>query len=486
MFKELEALPDEDTGSAAPQVDTASGASQEDAASLSDALYEAGTQAAVAMFVDAHNTGYYINSYTTKLNPTMDTVLEKLLAGVRRLQDEWREADFVPPGKDDATASRKSGFARTMQILSRFESSFRRASWKSGSEMMFPILFGHLSFTTHRCWTVYIRKAMWLAGEAWRQAYGQLATQEVGAEPSRLAYTFPSGVTVNLPTGWREFERDGIKVYESPDGFEYDSLDLLEEQLKQGSEGGHCATAGNAAAVLRRVCTDLQEGAIEDDAPTEDAPGSAGARARRGPVALSQLDDWLHRGDNPIVRDMNLYVYSMWVYRVEKNLTMAARSTGDKRATAPRHVEIDFDEHYPSRESFVQRLTTEPRVPMIEGMQFVSDSNPEVHYMLLSLLFRPIYVPPLAEDESTHERLLRAYQALCTSPNPGEAWPAQNMGPSSKGPFQRGWELFAAEQDAAAREAKRKTRRATGVCSLWRTAEVRQALARITLSLIHI
>ena len=29
---------------------------------------------------------------------------------------------------------------------------------------------------------------------------------------------------------------------------------------------------------------------------------------------LSQLDDYLHRGDHDIVRNMNLYVYSMWVY----------------------------------------------------------------------------------------------------------------------------------------------------------------------------
>ena len=28
-------------------------------------LFEAGRRAALAMFVDAHNTGYYINAYTT-------------------------------------------------------------------------------------------------------------------------------------------------------------------------------------------------------------------------------------------------------------------------------------------------------------------------------------------------------------------------------------------------------------------------------------
>ena len=105
------------------------------------------------MFVDAHNTGYYVNAYTTKLNPTMDDVLRKLLDGVRRLNDEWHKKEAVekpdenPP--DAAAAARRDTYRRTMQVLARFETCFRRASWKGGSEMVFPILFGHLSFMTH-------------------------------------------------------------------------------------------------------------------------------------------------------------------------------------------------------------------------------------------------------------------------------------------------------------------------------------------------
>ena len=34
--------------------------------------------ASLALFVDAHNTCYYINSYTTKVNPTMDAVMRKV------------------------------------------------------------------------------------------------------------------------------------------------------------------------------------------------------------------------------------------------------------------------------------------------------------------------------------------------------------------------------------------------------------------------
>ena len=155
----------------------------DDSAKLKDEC----SKAALAVFVDSHNAGYYINSYTTKLNPTMDNVLQKLLESVRRLTAEWEEKQAAE--KDGHAAdSRREDFRRSMQVISRFESSFRRASWKSGCEMAFPILFGHLSFTTHRCWTVYMKKAIYLAAESWRQTYGQLASGKDVSDTDKLEY----------------------------------------------------------------------------------------------------------------------------------------------------------------------------------------------------------------------------------------------------------------------------------------------------------
>ena len=119
--------------------------------------------------MDSHNTGHYVNSYITKLSPTMDDVQRKLLDGVRRVHNEWSEAQTRKQAGAEAangasalthaaTQARQEQLRRTMQMLMRFESSFRRASWKSGCEMVSPILFGHLSFTTHRCWAVFMRK----------------------------------------------------------------------------------------------------------------------------------------------------------------------------------------------------------------------------------------------------------------------------------------------------------------------------------------
>ena len=66
-----------------------------------------------SIFIDAHNAGYYINSYTTKVNPTMDTVLRKLMDGIRRLHDAWQHEEEAT---DEAAPSSKSRQASDSQL----------------------------------------------------------------------------------------------------------------------------------------------------------------------------------------------------------------------------------------------------------------------------------------------------------------------------------------------------------------------------------
>ena len=96
-----------------------------------------------------------------------------------------------------------------------------------------------------------------------------------------------------------------------------------------------------------------------------------------------------------------------------------------------------------------------------------------------SILFRPVYLPLVTDDEPRSARLLNAYRQLCTPPAGGPSWPAQNLGPGNPGPFQRGWELFLADQRVAAQNARCGIGRAVGLCSLWRTTEVRERLAML-------
>jgi len=214
------------------------------------------------IFIDAHNTGFYINSYTTKVNPTMDNVLQRIMQGIRRLHTEWEEkaatektlqTELPRDGEDKTTAdsadektSRQQAFRRALQTLNRLDTSFRRASWKSGCEMLFPILFGHMSFQTHRCWCIFMRRTIWLAAESWRRYYGQAKNTVVGSNSVAPQFKLPTGALITLPQGWRTELREGQEVYIDPDGASYTSQELLplalaafeEESHIQGSQWG--------------------------------------------------------------------------------------------------------------------------------------------------------------------------------------------------------------------------------------------------------
>ena len=114
----------------------------------------------------------------------MEGVLDELRSGIERLEStraaekvalEVQRSEAAAGGMTLAEQRKfeKIPFAETLRTLCRLSSSYRRCYWKSGSEMLFPLLFGHMTFASHRCWTVYVKKAVFLAAEAWRAAYGR-------------------------------------------------------------------------------------------------------------------------------------------------------------------------------------------------------------------------------------------------------------------------------------------------------------------------
>ena len=84
-----------------------------------------------------------------------------------------------------------------------------------------------------------MRKAIFLAAEAWRQHYGQLATGTKDNPDAKLDFKLPStGETVTLP-GWRTEVRQGdtgdYTVYISPQGESFDSLQYAHDAIKEAS-----------------------------------------------------------------------------------------------------------------------------------------------------------------------------------------------------------------------------------------------------------
>ena len=59
-------------------------------------------------------------------------------------------------------------------------------------------------------------------------------------------------------------------------------------------------------------------------------------QADRRIVFTSSYDDWMWRGDDPIVKEMSWYVYSIWVYKVELQKPLL------DAPMHPRHIDIEY------------------------------------------------------------------------------------------------------------------------------------------------
>jgi len=235
--------------------------------------------------------------------------------------------------------------------------------------------------------------------------------------------------------------------------------------------------------VLKKSLENLREGASEEPVKETTPDNDAGGTRYH---AYDQLDDWHHRGSHPIVQNMSLYEYSRWVYRVEFSPFNVANAQVER--TKPRHIDIPFDADYALSTTWIQRLSREPRVPRVEGMKFESMANPEMHYLLKSVLLRPVHLSP---EETTPEaspikrlvreppqlRLLRSYETLCTDASRShEQAPAiTEAGP---GPFQKSYTAYKARVKVLAAKALQKRLLAADFTSLWDTQELQQELRK--------
>ena len=351
----------------------------------------------------------------------MDGVLENLRQGLLRLEEQRQKEEEELSAKQASTAQAlgreltkdelktfkgKTVFQETMRTLNRLNSSYRRCYWKSGAEMIFPILYGHMTFASHRCWTVYVKKAVFQAAEAWRRKHGSsirhAALQAGGGE---IIQHFRQGMDPVPLHGWRWVDVDGMR--------------LLENSL-----GQRCATTAEACDYVfaaMKICdgdrdardqlTFLQK--FLNQCCSESTVHDEGSEAdpTRQILTTSPLEDWLWRGDDPIVKDMSWYVYSMWVFRVE-TLRLKLDKDGLPQKPPPRYIDIDFSPDYKLHRTHKQRIATEFRVPMFEGFTMPpSTFDSETAAMYKSLLLRSFSVQ--VTDEPEDVRFANAFQVLC-------------------------------------------------------------------------
>ena len=187
-------------------------------------------------------------------------------------------------------------------------------------------------------------------------------------------------------------------------------------------------------------------------------------------VTTKQLDDYNHRGDHPVLAPMTLYVYSMWVYRVEK------KDSKD----GSRELTFAFHPGYKLSTGYAQRLSVTERVPKIDGYTMPppraggsgSITDFELNAMFKSVLHRPTTLT--RSSESLLADPLECYSDLHAQPDEEEA----NYPWTPTTDFSGAWYLHFATVKEKARRASRKLLGRQELETIWETQGMERVFAR--------
>ena len=99
------------------------------------------------MFMDTHNTGFYANSYTTKIGVGMAEFVKHLRAGIDRYGKDIAEEEAQTGSNARILGEGPTSLGRgkrAAKMLLRINTAYTKCKHVGGSEFVCPILFGHL------------------------------------------------------------------------------------------------------------------------------------------------------------------------------------------------------------------------------------------------------------------------------------------------------------------------------------------------------
>ena len=366
-------------------------------------------------------TSFYICDYSTKPNMTCAPLLKNMAHGMEQLDATLKEEaaqmkleellrqgllhgkhltghsadNGLPEGPPlkKTKVSKEQDEARRRLI--RLWSSANNAVVKGCCLMALQLLTRREVVRTHRHWRVLMKRPLWSAHEALRQT-------ETGLQSDAPAQDHRLDLLVVPPVNGNPDDGDG---------------------------------AVKASAAI--PCSDSGERALDS-------------------VNLSTqafYDDWLHRGQERLLLNMNHYVYAMFVAKVSR---CDALSKG--------LYAYEFDEHYGQAANFVQVILDAPRTPYLHGITMPTRAkDPATNALVHQILLRPTRCPgkgyccnPVAHSAKYFTATVRKSMTSLS----GVSRPLSTLAKPVSGQdrFVHPWKAYEAELQMLARRADEKLR----------------------------
>ena len=339
-------------------------------------------------FQDAHNTGFYVNEYTTKVHALGDKLFEGLRRASRKVLDKETAEDA-----EESTAKTKER-ARIKSMLMKMVNLMNSMQIKSGSELVFPMLFDHMSFSTHRTWEMNMKRPWAKALTSWEKQYKAILKELRKHGDETLGCFLPSSAPIKdpvlkdlvalLPCGWTVQERTDAQTpnmtsiaaaVEAETG--YSNKYVFVSPRHQ--------VFTNIKTALKHASKTKDLDHLANDPRTKDLAETLNSEGQQRHETsthtfefTSNHDDYMYRGLQSLLAPLPAYVYNMWVYTTKK------LTEQDPRAW--HHVDIPFDSSHTIGKVKIQRLSIMPRIPQIQGLTIPAPGVDPNKAALLKLL----------------------------------------------------------------------------------------------------
>ena len=200
-------------------------------------------------------------------------------------------------------------------------------------------------------------------------------------QPDQMAYAH-RGLLSLLPKGWRSHEGGVL----SPNDEWFDSPQEAYKSYLVTHQCEKALTEEELRDLVNLAQQNLNQVAQGDLLEVDGAV-----------VTANQLDDYIHRGDHPVMLHMSLYVYSCWVFRILKD-----EKTDDSQLRFP------FRPEYKLASGFVQQIAVTERIPKLDGFTMPpprhrsqnATADMEINNMYKSVVLRPMEWYQKALDEA--------------------------------------------------------------------------------------
>ena len=343
---------------------------------------------------------------------------------------------------------------------------------KSGSELIFPMMFGHLSFTTHRTWEVNMALPYAKALACWeKEFHGELKALRQKNSPLalKLGFLMPSHLktcpqAASLPDGWL-VQRRVVEISANQQSAE----DVAAAESGETAEFVFVSPRGDRFTSISQALQHANKHGLLKQLRSHSAANFDSASSTEIQLT-SNWQDYTHRGTDDIFADLPAYLYNMWVY--------SANKMSDRNPFFNKFIEVPFDDSYRARALKLQRLSLIPRIPQISGIAIPSpDVDPHKNALIKLLLFKPVsavvdnFGHGTAMDEQGNE--IDPYKALFPT--------AQVSGGNPYHVFLQSWEAYwKGSVLPLASAAENKINKLKEWPTIWETLEINAKLFILT------